>query len=525
MEPIHWQKAWYLELTSVYNMKYITVMKKIFNRLFIAAVIAVLLPGCSDFLDEKPVNNTGTTGNFYKNIRDIEYALTATYANLQSSGMYSNNMALMTDVRSDDFGAYSNAGSNAGREYSIKVFSAQSDNQIFRNVWAKTWQTIYRCNSVIKHIDVVNNDRLKLQYEAEARFIRALCYFNIVRLWGDAPLILTPLTATEAAQCNRNKVSNIYAAIEVDLLFASDVNNLPKSFSGTDLGRATSLAAKALLGKAYLQQKKWREAKTVLGELINTDNAGTHALLPDIANVFSTAPAPGSSANIFRVYTGWAPQTMNREILFEVLFSKDIPGEERNALTYYSSQADLNEELKLSNTARCIYAATDRRVDLMRNIRGTNSDNQLLVKYADIPNSSSLYGYHTPVLRWSDVLLMYAEASNEDAFDSSAASPALKALNDVRTRSLASGAYAAADFATQDDFRRAVWLERRLEFPMEMQRWFDLLRYESVVEGEAVRAIKAINIDITKKDLLFPIPYTEVKLRNDPAGFPQNPGY
>jgi uncharacterized lipoprotein YehR (DUF1307 family) len=500
-------------------------MKKIFNHLFIAAIVIISLQGCNDFLDEKPQGNTGTTKNFYKNIRDIEYALTATYADLQAGSMYSNNIVLMTDVRSDDFGTYSNVGSNAGREYSIKIFSAQSDNQIFRNVWAKTYQTIYRCNNVIKYIDVVNNDKLKLQYEAEARFIRALCYFNLVRLWGSVPLILTPMTATEAAQCNRSKVSDVYAAIEADLLFASDFDNLPKSFSGTNLGRATSLAAKALLGKAYLQQKKWNEAKTVLEELINTDNAGTHALLPDIANVFSTAPAPGSSSNVFRIYTGWAPQTMNKEILFEILFNKEIQGEERSALTYYASQADLNEEFKLSNTAKCIYAVTDRRVDLMRSIRGTNTDNQLLVKYADIQNSSGLYGYHTPVLRWSDVLLMYAEASNEVVFDNRAESPALKALNDVRTRSFSSGAYSTADFTSQDDFRKAVWIERRLEFPMEMQRWFDLLRYETVIEGEAIKAIKAINIDITKKDLLFPIPYTEVKLRNDPVNFPQNPGY
>jgi hypothetical protein len=120
---------------------------------------------------------------------------------------------------------------------------------------------------------------------------------------------------------------------------------------------------------------------------------------------------------------------------------------------------------------------------------------------------------------------MYAEAANEAAFDNSAENLALKALNDVRTRSLPSGAYSTADFTNQDDFRKAVWLERRLEFPMEMQRWFDLLRYESVIEGEAIKAIKAINIDITKNDLLFPIPYTEVKLRNDPVNFPQNPGY
>lgn len=495
-------------------------MKSILSHIGIITATLFILSGCSDFLDEKPQGNTGTTENFYKNKEDIEYALTAAYANLQNGSMYREAMVLMTDVRSDDLGSFANTGGNAGREYSIKIFTAQSDNQIFRNVWQKTYETIYRCNNAIAYIDVVNDSKLKLQYEAEARFIRALCYFNIVRFWGDAPLILRPMTASEVAQCERNKATDIYAAIETDLLFASDAKNLSKKFSGKNLGRATSLAAKALLGKVYLQEKKWQEAKTILGELIGTDNAGTHSLLPDIADVFSTAPVQGSSAADFKNYTGWSPQTMNKEILFAVLFNKDISGEGRNALTYYANQADLNEEFKLSNTAKCIYAQDDRRADLMRSMKGTNTDNNLLVKYADIQSSLEQYGYPTPVLRWADVLLMYAEACNEVAFDNSANSPALLALNEVRTRSYTSGAYTGVELSDQERFRDAVFLERRLEFPMEMQRWFDLLR-----SGKAINEIAKIGIIIDKDDLLYPVPNSEVVLRNDPAKFPQNPGY
>ena len=117
-------------------------MKTIVTHLCIITATLLSLSGCSDFLDEKPQGNTGTTGNFYKNKEDIEYALTAAYANLQTSAMYQNNMVLMTDVRSDDLGSFTNTGGNAGREYSVKIFTAQSDNQIFRNVWKKTNETI-----------------------------------------------------------------------------------------------------------------------------------------------------------------------------------------------------------------------------------------------------------------------------------------------------------------------------------------------------------------------------------------------
>ncbi|MDR0893556.1 MAG: RagB/SusD family nutrient uptake outer membrane protein [Mediterranea sp.] len=495
-------------------------MRTHITHLLASGLILLATAGCSDFLDEKPQGNTGTTGNFYKNTKDIEYALTAAYADLQATAMYKEYLPLMTDVRSDDFGSFSNTGGNAGREYSIKIFTAQSDNQIFRSVWQKTYETIYRCNNVIAHLDVVTNDKLRLQYEAEGRFIRALCYFNIVRFWGDAPLILTPLTPNEVAQCSRDKVADIYTAIETDLTFASNPSNLPKSFSKTNIGRATSLASKALLGKVYLQEGKWDDAKRTLGELIDTDNAGTHELLPDIADVFSTAPPQGSPASDFNSYTGWAPQTMNKEILFEVIYDKDIAGEGRNAMTYYTNQADLNEELKSSNKQRCIYASTDRRADLMLSMKGTNTDNNLLVKYADIQSSLTQYGYNTPILRWADVLLMYAEACNEVGYDNSPTSPALAALNAVRTRSFANGAYAAGQLSDQDAFRDAVFLERRLEFPMEMQRWFDLIR-----SGKAINEISRIGLTIDPNDLLYPVPNTEVALRNDPAKFPQNPGY
>lgn len=491
------------------------------------ATFAMFTFSSCDFLDLVPHSNIAVTDNFYKNDIDIQYAVTACYAALQSSNYYQSQMVLLLDVRSDDCASFGNTGGNAGREYSITNFTATGDNVIFRDVWKTMYNTISRCNNVIAHIDVVSKDNLRRQYEAEARFLRALTYFNIVRMWGKAPLLLKPITTQEATQSIRNEVADIYQAIETDLLFACDPNNLPTNFTkNIDLGRATSLAAKALLSKVYLTEKKFSKAVASLTELIQIDNVSGqghyHSLMPDIADAFSQAPAPGSASSAYRNFP-WLPQKMNAEILFAVKYTKEIPGEGRGKLSYHNNQADLNEDLKRSSKS-CIYLKEDRRSDLMRSTKGTNTDDNLLVKYGDVLSSTGQYGYDTPVIRWADVLLMYAEAMNEIAYSNDVNAPAFVALNAVRTRSIpqtiAGAEYNATILSSQDKFRDAILLERRMEFPMEMNRWFDLVR-----TGRAIDALSKIGYTISERDLLLPVPDSEIVLRNDPVEFAQNPGY
>jgi len=141
-------------------------------------------------------------------------------------------------------------------------------------------------------------------------------------------------------------------------------------------------------------------------------------------------------------------------------------------------------------------------------------------KFGDYPDPiTKQIGFDLPVLRYADVLLMYAEALNEGAYSNDVNGRAFTVLNAVRNRAEATP-YTAADLPDQKSFREAVWLERRLEMPLENHRWFDLLR-----TGQAINALAAVGLQISANDLLYPIPESEVLIMDNPVGFPQNPGY
>lgn len=461
-------------------------MKK---NILLATLIASSLcfTSCEDFLDQRP-QSVASSGNFYKNDTDIENAVNSCYANLQKSQLYRNFMITLAETRSDNL-EDQNPGGNAGRDYNIDKFTAGPDNAAVTSVWQYSYHTIMRCNAVLDNINVCSTSK-KAQYEGEARFIRALMYFNIVRFWGAAPLTTSQLSIDQSIASERAPESAIYSLIEEDLNYA--VNNLPKTYSDKEAGRATSGAALCLLGKVYLTQQKWNDCKSTLDRLLSSEYSGVYELLPDVSDVFKQ------------------DKKLNKEMIYVVHYSKSIVGEGRDFDQYYKNASLLDINL------RTAYENSDSRKALIETTN-IDKDNTPFVKFYDTFDlSTKNVGYDQPILRYADVLLMYAEALNEISFDSSADSKALKYLNDVRTRSGAT-AYSPADLGNQIDFRAAVLNERRLEFPLELHRWFDLIRTNTAEE-----AMAKVGITITKDDYLYPIPKTEMDLC---PNLSQNPGY
>ncbi len=457
------------------------------KRLLIFSFALMLFSSCEeDFLELTPISSPNVA-DFFQNEGDILNAVNAAYATLQSGNLYGGrDLQDLTEYRADNtFDNDPSAGS--GQRFNIDVFLAGSANEIIEDVWQSFYQAIYRCNVVLDNIDDVDMDpALKERSRAEVRFIRALCYFNAVQLWGPVPLVLSADNTEESRDHIRNGVNEIYAAMEADLQFAA--TNLPASYSASETGRVTSGAANALLGKVFLTEQKYGEAENALRAVMSS---GQYELLPTVAEVFDPS------------------NEYNAEIIFAIVFTEENV-EEDHGLFYGSGIGDM-----IQPGFREIYPEGDQRRDLLELVTPEGTATVVPQKFFAPLSAAGTVGTDFPVLRYADVLLMLAEALNEQGSQEEA----LELLNQVRTRAGAA-AYAASDLSSQNDLRDAVLLERRLELPLESHRWFDLLR-----TGRAIEAMAAIDITISSDDLLFPIPNSQIQIYNNPSGFPQNPGY
>jgi len=465
-------------------------MKKI---LLIALLVA--LCGCKkSFLTLAPTSQA-SSANFYKNTSDIGNAVTACYANLQTTSMYADNFITMMEARADNV-EDDNPGGNAGRDYNIDRFIAGSDNAAVNNAYNCIYNDIFNCNQVIANIDVVTDANLKNQYKGEALFLRALAYFNAVRFWGGVPVVLSPISTAASLTVGRSSTSAVYSSIESDLTTAASL--LPATYSKTNAGRATSGAAIALLGKVYLTEQKWGQAATTLKTLLpTTTNPYGYTLLPNVADVFNVA------------------SKLNAEIIFAVHYDKTIVGQ-GHAQFYYFNKPIIDPNLLNA------YSSTDTRRDLL-NTQVVDANDSPIKKYYDTfdPTNKTL-GYDVIVLRYADVMLMYAEALNEMAYSNDPTSDNFVYLNMVRTRAKAAS-FTPAQLPDQATFRTAILQERRLEFPFELQRWFDLIRTNTAIQ--AMANVGLVKLTIQQYQFIYPIPIAQIQLINNPTLFPQNPGY
>lgn len=473
-------------------------MKKI-TILLIICLVFVLTSCKKGFLTLLPPSQA-TADGFYKTADDINNAVTAAYAPLQGATMYQDRFITMMEARSDNV-EDQNPGGNAGRDYNIDRFLAKSDNAAVSDAYKASYNDIARCNIVLAHLDVVTDANLKNQFQGEVLFLRALNYFNIVRLWGAAPLVLQSVNTDATLTIGRSPAETVYAAIEADLSKASTL--LPPVYTAkTDMGRATAGAAKALLGKVYLTEKKYPQAVSTLKDLVPPGtNAYKYTLLPNVADVFNVA------------------NKLNAEVIFAVHYDKTITSQgvaQGHAMQYYFNKPVLDANLLKD------YPAGDTRRDLL-NTQTVDANTQPVKKYYDTfdPITKTL-GTDFIVLRYADVLLMYAEALNEVTYSNDANSDNFKYLNAVRSRAKAP-VYSPAQLPDQGSFRTAVLQERRLELPLELHRWFDLIRTNTAIDAMKNSALTQINIQTYQ--YLYPVPQSEIEVMHNPAIFPQNPGY
>lgn len=497
-------------------------MKKIFYIIIILFTLSGIQYSCSDFLEEMPVDRY-VVDNFYGDQSDAEAAVAAVYQQLYS--IYGRYMFLMSALPADD----EKNGLGMPNQFlqNLEYLRHTSENQFVRQMWQRNYSGISRANTAIINIpDITMNENTKNTLIAEARLLRALYYFNLVRFWGDVPLI-TNLESVEDAYAPRTPVAQIYQQIIDDLTFAE--NNLPVSWPDSDIGRATEGAAKILLGKVYLTMHEYQNSVSKLAEVIENEGTYGYGLHDDYR-------------------ANWHPDTKNElEVVFAVQYDGP-PGAGNNAMQLQGPKYSLPNSfgpLGLANSNEADIPTMDLytqfadedqrkaatfRTEFISLIDGSVhvSSIPIFVKYWEenqpIPNQAAV---NMNVIRYSDALLMYAEALNETGQTGNAHIH----LNRVRERAFNSSDYNYSGLS-QQDFREAVWQERRLELAMEGHRWFDLVRTgrfidrmkeHSALEAQLAESNKVeLAQNIGDHMVLMPIPQREIDLNPELV---QNPGW
>lgn len=463
-------------------------MKKYKLILLLSALI--LTVSCADSFFNLEPSDKVTSDKIYKTASDFNIATVGCYSKLQGQVTYYTECC---EYRSDNM--LLNAPTTGTQDrYDIDQFKETAANGTLDNAWANYNNGVYRCNLVLDQIDAaVFDETLKAQYKAEAMFIRALTYFNMYRLWGGVPTTRKSVSVAEALKIPRSTDEEMYDLIAGDLKQIVDNKMLPDTYSGNSIGRATSGAARALLGKVYLTFHKWNEAASVLGQLI-----GKYSLLSNPAAVFDV------------------DNKMNAEIIFAIRFNKTVVGEGHGY--WYSTSNASSPDFPTPQLKAAYDDPADLRNDLLSMVKVGNT--YMIKKYYDVADASTNNaGNDFILLRYADVLLMYAEALNEVAYSNSQSSDAMTALTQVRERA----GLLAVNIATlpnKDAFRKAILEERQREFPYEGHRWYDLVRM-----GYAKEMMAAAGHIIHDYQLVYPIPKGEIEKINNTSILWQNEGY
>ena len=494
-------------------------MKKISAIKLIVFLTAVSLTGiysCKK-LDENP-SSVIVASQFYKTASDANSAVNAVYSTLNSDPagdfpLYGRQLNLLTENASDNQ-IYSPSNTNPDVRAMGTVTYISSNSRV-QKVWQQLYYGINRANIAIDNIPFIQMDTTqRARLVREAKFIRGLLYFDLVRLYGAVPLILhNPTTISPTALLvGRTSTDSIYNQIISDL---KDATSLPKSYSGTDVGRASGGAAHTLLAKVYLTKQDWTDALAQLNIIINGGYG--YALFPNYYDAFQKGTKNGKE-HIFSVQFETNLGAVNSEQYLSLSFTSfntqtwpiDVPADSslyklfsatdtRRAVTFYSS----------------VYNAATGQTVVFNNPYVPYFNK--FVDYSLTPlTTQAQSGINYPVLRYADVLLMYAEAQNE--LNGGPTTDAYAAINQVRTRANVPNLTAGL---SQSDFRDSLFLERRKEFIQEGHRWFDLARLGATVLVDALHKIPAKSA-ASSKNILFPIPLVEIQLN---PKLNQNPGY
>lgn len=464
---------------------------------------------------------------FYKSQDDMERLLASSYEAFREA---TNNMFFVTEMKSDN-ATTNDGGSSAGLYVSFVNHQVMSSNTIVYNLYTDLYQCIHRANLTIEHLNDITwgSQDEKNRVLAEAKFMRALAHFYLVRLWGPVTKMDHTITSTATAnKAVRSSEEEVYQFIIQDLTEAAQLSGMPNTYSaGSEMyGHASKTAVYAMLGRVYMQYaatmnhpEAYNSAITALKQAETLGNYPTVNI--KFADLFTVANKQNAEIIFSVQYKATEEQCSPFAAFFQI---------KSGQLSYGTARGFNLGEINLVNEFDAQAATDGRKVTALK----AYNKEYYTPKYKDLKFGVKLAGNDWYELRFADVYLMLAEAYER----TNNAGEAVKYLDMVRTRP-GNGLQGWEDSkkdATYDakysDLRAAIFHERRLELCFENQRWFDLRRLYPDKEALAayMRSITVVDqaavgnkfTDFKAYEALLPIPYNETYL-NPNLG--QNEGY
>lgn len=492
-------------------------MKKLISLLAI-----LLLWGCSNKFLELYPQATLSEGNFYKS--EVELITLANGCYVPMRDYEKNQHWVLAELISDNASFQNNVRTGEAARGPIDQFILASDNVTYSAFWNLSYNGITRCNKLLSELNRPEIGFSKESYRdrcaGEALFLRGLYYFNLVRQFGGVPLVLDPIASQDAVNIKRSTEQQIYEAIISDLKQAA--TRFAKAKDVEEVGRANEIASQALLGKVYLTLLRYAEAETVLKPVITS---GKYVLLPNYADLFNPANKDFKETIFAIQYSENSAELANR---FIFLFA---PHTSAGAVTrrpnisivgagWNQPTQDLIDAFEPNDKRKDVSIAYWTGVDWDSQVRPIPYCNKYKPPVS-APDDRS--GDNLPVLRYSDVLLMYAEVLNE----AGRTSEAIPYVQQVRTRAGLTGSLSSLD---KTALQTLIAKERQVEFCFENQRWYDLKRTGKAVQvmtahGLREKAKKSFlypeSFNLQPNKLVAPIPAVEVSVNQ----LTQNPGY
>jgi len=511
----------------------------------LGAFTVVLACNDKQFLTEQPFDFIGPT-NFYRNAGDALAAINGVYADfINSSGdnYYGRNFVMLVEHPTEMW----TSRLSATNERSMSdVYSLFPGHAYVTSVWSSAYDAINRANSVLDHVPTIDMDTaLRSRIIGEAKFLRATHYFNLVRMYGGVPLKLHETVGLDSLAIPRNTAQEVYAQVEQDLKDAVAALPPAKSYTGSDVGRASRGAAKTLLAKMYLQRAgtgvgtpaDWQSG-LAMAKQVQTD--GDYSLVADYKSLFD--------------FIGGTVNERNSEVIFAIenLRAPGLGGRISSHVAPNATAPFLGASTNGSFEAESIWFHTFRTDDKRRDGTFVLSWNKgcTIVTWDETKTASQPYASETPfprkfldplmtgtgaeepnyiILRYAEVLLMIAESANEVSGGPTA--EAYTAVNAVRARA---GIPAMTPGLSHDVFRDSVFNERRWELSLEgpngyfddQRNWnWSKARIEASMahaKSSTSKFPKANGGPIPDKYKLMPVPQRALDLN---PRLTQNPGW